>query len=390
MRYRFDTVHEASIGIRLDRFRLRLVAGSVVVGFLGILGLAASGRTSNVAPARNGRFTLARVDPCFHAPPPPGPMGWPLAPTGRPHGIRGSFDGVRGSTPHFGVDVEALRNQAPVYAVASGSVMRIRPGTHRFSTRTLANGHTLFYDHVVPLPALRANEPIRTGQLIGHVVKAYYHVHVSEHSAACGWINPMRPTGPLRVAQNTEPPTIGPLQAFVADAAAFRAFDPAQSPSKEHDPAAPLPLSALHGVVDLRAEVHDWPRRVMTGKPQLELEVAAIRAYLAPPSDRHVHLSRMKAVFDGATLLNPARLGTTLWHIWAFGTWRDSSGYYQSGPYARSHLGAAYVWHVGGTRGLHTELYPDGPYQYCVQALTIDGTRGTRCTGVVIQNRPAG
>lgn len=148
----------------------------------------------------------------------------------------------------------------------------------------------------------------------------------------------------------------------------------------------PLSLSTLHGVVDLRAEVHDWPVRAMTGKPQLELEVAAIRAYLAPLSDRHAHLSRMKTIFDGATLLDPARLGTTLWHIWAFGTWRDSTGYYQSGPFARSHLGAAYVWHVGGARGLHTQLYADGKYQYCVQALTIEGVRGTRCTAVVIQN----
>lgn len=268
--------------------------------------------------------------------------------------------------------------------------MRIRPGTHRFSTLTLANGHRLFYDHVVPVSALHTGARVKTGELIGHVVEAYYHVHVSEYSAACGWINAMRPTGPLRVAQNSELPTIGALHAFVADSAAFRRFDTAQNPVEERDPATPLPLSSLHGVVDLRAEVHDWPRREMTGKPQLELEVAAIRAYLAPLSDRHVHLSRMKTIYDGATLLDPARLGTTLWHIWAFGTWRDSSGYFSRGPAARSHLGAAYVWHVGGTRGLHTQLYPDGRYQYCVQALTINGVRGTRCTDVVIQNRPPG
>ena len=376
------------MGHRLDQLRARSVAGSVVIGSLVVLGFAApSGApiARSAVPARNGRYTLARVDPCFYAPPPAGRTGWPLAPTGRPHGIRGSFNGVRGPAPHFGADVEAIRNQAPVYAIASGSVMRIRQGAHRFSIRTLVNGHKLFYDHVVPVPTLRTNQPIAAGR-IGHVVKGYYHVHVSEYSAACGWIDPMRPTGPLRVAENTELPSIGALSAFVADAAAFRRFDTAQSPSREHDPATPLSLSALHGVVDLRAEVHDWPLRTMTGKPQLELEVAAIRAYLAPASDRHAHLSRMKTIYDGATLLNPARLGTTLWHIWAFGTWRDSKGYYQSGPDARSHLGAAYVWHVGGTRGLHTRLYPNGRYQYCVQALTDNGVRGTRCTAVAIQN----
>jgi hypothetical protein len=264
----------------------------------------------------------------------------------------------------------------------------MRPETHRFSIRAVGDSQQrLFYDHVVPVPTLHKGERINAGELIGHVVKAYYHVHVSEYSGSCGWINPMRPTGPLWIAQNTEPPTIGSLHAFVADSAAFRRFSTGENPSLEHDPATPLPLSALHGVVDLRAEVHDWPRRQMTGKPQLELEVAAIRAYLAPLSDRHSHISRMKMIYDGATVLDPARLGTTIWHIWAFGTWRDSSGYFSTGPGAGTRLGAAYVWHVGGTLGLHTQLYPDGRYQYCVQALTINGVRGTRCTGVVLQNR---
>jgi hypothetical protein len=377
------------MGYRLNQRHARSVSGSVVIGSLLVLGLVGASGTPvarSSLPAPNGRFTLARVDGCFFAPPPAGPTGWPLAPTGRPHAIRGSFNGVRGDAPHFGADVEAIRNQAPVYAIASGSVMRIRQGARRFSIRTLVNGHWLFYDHVVPLPALHTNQPIAAGQLIGHVVRGYYHVHVSERSAACGWIDPMRRTGPLRIAQNTERPSVGPLSAFAADPAAFHRFDTARNPSGERDPATPLPLSALHGVVDLRAEVHDWPLRAMTGKPQLELEVAAIRAYLAPLSDRHVHLSRMKTIFDGARLLDPARLGTTLWDIWAFGTWRNATGYYQSGPDAHSHLGAAYVWHVGGTLGLHTGRYPDGRYQYCVQALTDNGVRGTRCTAVVIRN----
>jgi hypothetical protein len=201
------------------------------MGALVIFGLPPSGRTSAARslPVRNGRFTLGRADRCFFAPPPPGATGWPLAPTGRPHGIRGSFNGVRGAAPHFGVDVEALRNQAPVYAVASGRVLRMRQGAHRFSIGTPANGHKLFYDHVVPVPTLHRNEPIDVGALVGHVVKGYYHVHVSEYTAACGWINPMRPTGPLWVPQNAEAPTIGPLSAFVADSAAFRSFDPGRA-----------------------------------------------------------------------------------------------------------------------------------------------------------------
>lgn len=359
----------------------------VAAGLILLLATSASAPTP-LAPraAPNRPFTLARVDRCFFAPPPPGKVGWPLSPLHRTHGIRGSFNGVRGSSPHYGADVEAVRNEAPVYAIAAGTVRPHRPGARHFSIRIPGAGHSIRYDHVIPVSGISTGARVSSGQLIGHVVAAYYHVHVSELDAACGWIDPMRPTGPLHVAQNTEAPSIGPLSAFAAGPAAFRRFDPATNPALEVDPATRMPLTRLHGAVDLRAEIHDWPRRLMVARPQLELEVAAIRAYLAPLSDRYAHLSRMKLVFDGATLLDPARRGTTLWHIWAFGTWRNSAGYFQHGPAARRNLGAAYVWHVGGITGLHTARFPNGRYLYCVQALTDNGVRATRCTPVVIDN----
>jgi len=334
----------------IERARYLIAAGTILV-----LATSASGSTPVTPRALPNRpFTLARVDRCFFAPAPPGAVGWPLAPVGRAHGIRGSFNGVRGSSPHYGADVESLRNEAPVYAIAAGTVRRHRPGARHFSIRTLASAHIIRYDHVTPLPGLSAGVRVPQGRLIGHVVEAYYHVHVSELDRSCGWIDPMRPTGPLHVPENTEAPAIGPLAAFAADPAAFRRFDTSRNPALEVDPATPMPLASLHGVVDLRAEVHDWLRRQMVGRPQLELEVAAIRAYLAPPSDRHAHLS----------------LG----------------GLLPAGPGARAHLGAAYVWHVGGITGLHTERYPNGTYLYCVQALTDNGVRATRRTRVVISN----
>jgi hypothetical protein len=349
-------------------------------------GSARSATVVRAAPVRNTRFTLSSVDGCFFVPPPPGGTVWPLAPVDRPHGIRGSFNGVRGISPHFGVDVEALVNQAPVHSIASGYVSAMKQGVNHFSVRTLDQDHFLDYYHVVPLSTLHRGSWVAAGQLIGHVVKAYYHVHVAERDQPCGWINPMRPTGPLHVAANGEQPTIGPLHAYVANRAAFRRFDTGKNPKLETDPATPLELTDLHGLVDMRAEIHDWPTKRMVERPQLELETAAIRAYLAPRFNRLEHVSRMKLIFDGATLLNPARFGTSIWHLWAFGTWRDSSGYFDKGPNARTHLGAAYVWHVAGVLGLHTTRYRNGDYQYCVQALTINGVRGTRCTPVAIHN----
>ena len=181
---------------------------------------------------------------------------------------------------------------------------------------------------------------VSRGQVIGHVLDGWYHPHVAELTATCGWVNPMRPTGPLYVARNTESPTIASLRTFVANAAAFASFPPGMNPAHRTDPATPEPLDHLHGVVDLRAPVSDWPTVRMVARRQLELEPAAIRAWLAPAGDRHRHISRMKLIYDGARLFRPELLGTTLWHVWAFGTWRQGVGYRQHGPDADLHIGA--------------------------------------------------
>jgi hypothetical protein len=44
------------------------------------------------------------------------------------------------------------------------------------------------------------------------------------------------------------------------------------------------------------------------------------------------------------------------------------------------------VWHVGGPHGFNTTTVPDGRYKYCVEALTIAGVDGRRCTVVKISN----
>jgi hypothetical protein len=139
-------------------------------------------------------------------------------------------------------------------------------------------------------------------------------------------------------------------------------------------------------VVDLRARVYDRPVKRMVERRQLELEPAAIRAWLAPADDRHRHVSKLKLIYNGATLFRPRLFHTTKWHVWAFGTWRQATGYRDHGPNADLHIGADYVWHVGGTRGLHTTLYPDGTYKFCIQVLTINDRRATRCTPLAIDN----
>ena len=143
------------------------------------------------------------------------------------------------------------------------------------------------------------------------------------------------------------------------------------------DPARPVALDALSGTVDLRASVTDMPKVRMQHSPQLPLAPAAIRAYLAPPGDTHRHLF-MRTIFDGSRLL-PS--GSSLWHYWAFGTYRRNGCYYTPGAFC----GMQMVWHVGGPQGFDTTTVPNGSYKYCVEALTIAGVDARRCTVVKIK-----
>ena len=139
-----------------------------------------------------------------------------------------------------------------------------------------------------------------------------------------------------------------------------------------------MALDALSGTVDLRANVTDTPKRRMQHNPQMPLAPAAIRAYLAPAANVHRHVF-MRTIFDGSRLLPT---GSPLWHYWAFGTYRQNACYFSAG----ATCGMRMVWHVGGPHGFNTTTVPDGTYKHCVEALTIAGVDGRRCTVVKISN----
>lgn len=362
--------------IRVARFIIAAaVAGLVVVRLPG----AGEGRVAPSLPTPP--FRLAILNPCFFAPT-PGPTRWPLSPTGGVHPIQGSFNEPRGSAAHFGVDIPSA-DRAPVFAIVAGHVAGEKP--HHLSVLT-GGGVEFYYWHTDHLPGVVVGSRVQQGELIGHVAGGIFHLHVGEHHrSACGWVNPMRPTGPFVQTSNQERPTIGGLHAYRATAAAFEPFMTETDPSLQTDPATPESLDALHGVVDLRSRVYDWPTNRMTDRRQLELMPAAIRAWLAPAGNPSRHVGRLKLIYDGAGLLTSDAVGTTLFHVWAFGTWHQGIGYRRPGM-PPDKVGADFVWHVGGTVGLHTTRYPNGAYTFCVQALTINGVRGIRCTPVTIAN----
>jgi hypothetical protein len=173
------------------------------------------------------------------------------------------------------------------------------------------------------------------------------------------------------------------LRAFRANGAAFQPFYISKNPAMLTDPATPERLDDLHGYVDLRAQAFDWPNLRMADRPQLALEPAAIRAWLAPADEPHRHLSPIKQIYDRATLLRPRLLGTTRWHVWAFGTWRQPKGYFETAPKPA----ATSVPTRSGSRWHERPQHPPllGPHLR-LQALTINGEGHSPCRKVTIAN----
>jgi len=327
-------------------------------------------------PPELPRFTLRSVDaPCFTAPSAPG--GWPFAPTTAVHPIRGSFDEPR-SPVHIGVDVEAPKDRAPVYAMQSGTVRHVTADHFDVHATHGRAGTYLQYWHVNLASGIKAGTVVRRRQKLGTLKAGMKHVHISEYVPGCGLVDPARPSGLLADPYNTEWPAVGPLSAYAAGSRAFVPLSLSQAPADLTDPAHPVDLDALSGTVDLRASVTDTPKVRMQHDPQLPLAPAAIRAYLTPAANTRRHLT-MRLVFDGSKLLPT---GAGLWRYWAFGTYRQNGCYFT----ADGSCGMQMVWHVGGPHGFDTRSVPNGSYRYCVEALTIAGVDARRCTPVTIKN----
>jgi hypothetical protein len=321
---------------------------------------------------RNGPFTRASLDPCFQAP--SRPAGWPVWPTARAHAVRGGFNDPRGRSFHFGVDVATVMDNQRVFAMRAGTVVAERVG--HFAIGVAGTQHRDIYWHV-RAPRLRVGMRIRRGQLLGTAYAGWWHVHIAEWTPRCGYVDPRRPGGVFGDPRNTERPSIGPLEAYRLSGRVFQPFSTSVPPAPGLE-GWRLPLYALSGVVDFRAEVVDVPRRpVSTFGPQMPLAPAAWRGYLAPARQPGYHLLRPRA-FSGARLARIEAFFTR----YAPGTWRQTCWYPGDPERCVQHL----VWHLSGRHGVDTRRVRNGAYQYCVEALTVRGVRARRCTPVYIHN----
>jgi hypothetical protein len=343
------------------------------------VGLAAGLPASSALAAPVGlhrvyTLTLARVDRrCFYYPSPAG--GWPLYRTGLTHAIRGGFNDPRGwYAAHFGVDVAARRDQANVYAVTSGLVwyVRLNGPNAKFILSPNTNLVTTRYDYWhVALTQVAPDSIVTRGQWIGTVVPHAGHVHLSEWTPSCGYLDPRRPTGILRDPANTEQPSITHLSAYVANKAAFAGI----APGPDHS--TPLPLTNLHGTVDFRADVSDTPIHATKRWPQQPLMVAGVRSWIAPTTSQRLRIGKPIYAYRGARLIPSTQFN----QIYAPGTVRENSCFKNPRAHCRTRL----VLHVAG-RGIDTTRLPNGTYQYCVSAVTIRNIPHHTCWPITIHN----
>jgi len=264
-----------------------------------------------------------------------------------------------------------------VYSMASGTLVSVSPHRAHFSIR--GGDGTYIYWHARLLNRFSLGAQIGRGQLVARIVPGYFHVNVAESAPGCGLVDPRRPTGALHDPRNQEHPWIGPLTAYRANRRAFATHDTTVKPSQQTDRSTSLELNDLHGVVDFRASITDMPIHRMRLLPQLPLEAAAIRGYLAPATNRRRVFGHIRRAFDGSGLLAPT---VGLWHVWAFGTFRQNTCYRNPDWICD----ANYVWHVGGPNGWDVNRLQNGRYQYCVQAITINSVKETKCTPIVVRH----
>lgn len=325
--------------------------------------------------------------------------GWPVAPVHAQHPVRGSFLDPRGvddtgtSGYHFGVDVSVddrhPDRRAPVgashavYAVESGTVDRpSRDLARACISRRLEVGH-FDYWHVSPIVA--QGQHVRAGEQIGWSCLGAWHVHVSEwqrYRTVRIWVNPLHRGGRLVPYADTAAPVVGALGFHTPPRAEWL---PAKTLAQQ-DTSKVLEPTALHGLVELRANVAD-PQSFLgflAGDPAWPTEFTPYRLTVTITS-----LATGKPILR-RTSFQADQLPQTPYVVhYAPGTVEDENMKECVGPPQHSRCAGTY-WFRPFSQFAHeywnTRTVPNGSYAVEVGAFDLAGNRGSRSETVVVKN----
>jgi hypothetical protein len=324
--------------------------------------------------------------------------GWPIAPTHVQHPVRGSFLDPRGvddtgtSGYHFGIDV-SIDDEHPepgvppqfshrVYAVESGRVDQPNGNlAHPCLDRRMEIGH-FDYWHVSPI--VTQGERVRAGQQIGWSCRGVWHVHLSEWQVDRGvrvWVNPLHRGGKLVPYADTSPPVVNALE--------FRTL-PAQAWLPKISLAAPdtstvLRPTALHGLVELRANIAD-PQSFLGFLARNPAWPTEFTPYRVAATIRNAH----GATVMTRTSFQADQLPQTPYVVhYAPGTIEDENMQECVGPPAHKACTGTY-WFRPFSRFReeywNTRTVPNGNYVMTVRAYGLDGRSGSMTATVTVKN----
>ena len=217
-----------------------------------------------------------------------GSYGWPVKPFDRAHPIRGGFgdprtvfqgarseetilEGDGGFSFHQGLDISAP-DGSPVYAVASGTVVRARGGR---VTVECGNGRTFQYWHIEP--AARVGQHAVAGEtLLGFVQPKREHVHLThlEHGRA---VNPLAPNR-LAPYRDATVPVVGAITIRRQGALATFAAEAVDMPS--------LPVPGRWHGFPVSPAVVAWRIEDAAGRIVVRTRVARDVRRTVPKNDR--------------------------------------------------------------------------------------------------------
>jgi len=109
----------------------------------------------------------------------------------------------------------------------------------------------------------------------------------------------------------------------------------------------------------------------------MQLAPAVVGSYLTPAANTLFVYGHRTISFDGARLILPSRYPL----VYAPGTIWDSACFYSA--HEPCHIKEVFHAHAAGMK---TRRYPNGHYQVCVFARTINAVAARRCTKVTLKN----
>lgn len=272
---------------------------------------------------------------------------WPLKPFDEQHPIRANFgdprtrfwnplltDGLQGPGMfqfHNGIDIAAPEG-TPVYPVVSGTARLIDEAAVSVRTK---DGRAFQYFHIIPT-VINGDRVIARRTVIGYVLRAFDHVHLSEIRGRKVW-NPLA-AGGIKPYRDRTVPAVDSID--VRPPISLLPIDPAN----------------VCGVVSLIATAHDTPPLPVPGAFAGFPVSPALVTWSLEKVDGDIYIPGIPAADFRTTLPVPRRF----WNVYARGSYQNAPRFSNRQYF----MAGRFLYNLTGP--LDTRFYPNGVYEATV------------------------